>query len=466
MPTSLQSALLRARQLEARREALRQLPNETIAAIQPAVFKPQPSRTPSVSYPGPQPYCRYCRKFGSRAQHCGHNPAVQYTGESQYRAMSLPFVSLNNNDWQSPLVVEGLLNGKGAKLLIDTGASCSVINRSLAKISHLVPLNGRLIAANGTFMPILGQVAGSVSIGRCTVQHQFLCADVAWDAILGMDFLRAHRIVIDFDRQLLVINERPESIGQSIAALKLDNSRISEMLLGARVDRETNSEVAKILNETRDIFDCNCDFLGRTRILQHRIDTGQQCPIYQTPRLVLLHYQAELDKMVHEMLESKVIRPSSSPWASPIVLAKKKDGGLRICVDYRRLNAITKRDSFPLPRIDSTLGAVSGAKWFSTLDLASGYWQVEVHPDDREKTAFAVPSGLYEFETMPFGLANAPATFQRLMNSILRDIAPNSCLIYLDDIIVHGRTIEEHNRRLKEVLLRLKEAGLTLRAKK
>ncbi|THD17950.1 hypothetical protein D915_011220 [Fasciola hepatica] len=133
MPTSPQSALLRARKLEAGREALRQLPCETIAAIQPAVFRPQPSRTPSVSYLGPQPYCRYCRKFGSRAQHCRHNPAMQYTGESQYRAMSLPFVSLNNNDWQSPLVVEGLLNGKGAKLLFDTGASCSVINRSLTK---------------------------------------------------------------------------------------------------------------------------------------------------------------------------------------------------------------------------------------------------------------------------------------------------------------------------------------------
>ncbi|THD17937.1 hypothetical protein D915_011234 [Fasciola hepatica] len=169
MPTSLQSALLRARKLEACREALRQLPNETIAAIPPAVFKPQPSRTPSVSYPGPQPNCRYCRKFGSRAQHCGRNPAMQYAGESQYRAMSLPFVSLNNNDWQSPLVAEGLLNGKGAKLLINTGASCSVINRSLTKISHSAPLNGRLIVANGTVMPILGQVAGRVSIGQRTV---------------------------------------------------------------------------------------------------------------------------------------------------------------------------------------------------------------------------------------------------------------------------------------------------------
>ncbi|THD22373.1 hypothetical protein D915_006931 [Fasciola hepatica] len=241
MPTSPQSALLRARKLEVCREALRQLLNETIAAIQPAVFKPQPSRMPSVLCPGPQPYCRYCRKFVSRAQHCGHNPVMQCTSESQYRVMSLPFVLLNNNDWQSPLVVEGLLNGRGADLLIDTGASCSVINPSLSEISDSVPLNGWLIAANGTIMPILGQVAGSVSIGRCTVQHQFLCASVAWDAILWMDFLRAHRIVIDFDKQLLVVNKRPEPIGQPIAALKADNSWINKMLLGACVDRETSS---------------------------------------------------------------------------------------------------------------------------------------------------------------------------------------------------------------------------------
>ncbi|KER20294.1 hypothetical protein T265_11124 [Opisthorchis viverrini] len=148
------------------------------------------------------------------------------------------------------------------------------------------------------------------------------------------------------------------------------------------------------------------------------------------------------------MLKKKIVRLSSSPWSSPVVLVRKKDGSLRICVGYRQLNQVTERDSFPLPRVDDTIDAVAGSKWFSNLDLASGYWQVEVHPKDRCKTAFAVPSGLYEFETMPLCLANAPTTFQRLMQTVLAGLVPKCCLIYLDDIIVHDRTIDEHNGRL------------------
>ena len=170
--------------------------------------------------------------------------------------------------------------------------------------------------------------------------------------------------------------------------------------------------------------------------------------------------------MIHDMLDKGIIRPSSSPWAAPIVLAKKKDGSLRLCIDYRRLNAVTKRDSFPLPRTDSIIDATAGAQWYSTLDLESGYWQVEVYPPDRAKTAFVVPFGLYEFFTMPFGLTTAPATFQRLMQTVLNELVPKDCLIYMDDIIVHGRTIREHNQRLTEVLMRLREAGLTVKSKK
>eukprot|EP00731_Ephydatia_muelleri_P031170 Em0022g684a len=136
------------------------------------------------------------------------------------------------------------------------------------------------------------------------------------------------------------------------------------------------------------------------------------------------------------MLRDDVIQPSSSPWASPIVLATKKDGSPRFCVDYRKLNEVTQKDAYPLPQIDETLETLAESQLFSTLDLASGYWQVELGSVDRQKTAFCTAEGLYKFKVMPFGLCNAPATFERLMSMVLSGLQWSSCLVYLDDIIV------------------------------
>eukprot|EP00108_Taenia_solium_P003581 TsM_001204000 transcript=TsM_001204000 gene=TsM_001204000 len=159
------------------------------------------------------------------------------------------------------------------------------------------------------------------------------------------------------------------------------------------------------------------------------------------------------------MISVDVIRPSKSPWASPIALVKKSDRSLRLYVDYGKLNAVTKKDAFPLPHVNDSLDSLHGSKWFSTLDLKSGYWQVEVAEVDREKTAFIVPNGLYKFQTMPFGLCNAAATFQRLMQTALIGLFPKHCIIYLDDM-------QEHNANLMLVLDRLRDAGLTLNPKK
>ena len=166
------------------------------------------------------------------------------------------------------------------------------------------------------------------------------------------------------------------------------------------------------------------------------------------------------------MLELGVLEPSVSSWASPLVLITKKDGKPRFCVDYRQLNTVTVRDAYPLPRIDDTLELLQGAKYFTTLDLASGYWQLALHPDDREKTAVVSHFGLFQFTVLPFGLTNAPATFERFMETQLKGCLGKTCLVYLDDIIVFGRTATECLDRLEEVLSRLIQAGLKLKATK
>ena len=140
------------------------------------------------------------------------------------------------------------------------------------------------------------------------------------------------------------------------------------------------------------------------------------------------------------MLNQNVIVPSSSPWSSPLVLVRKKDGDMRFCVDYRRLNAITKSDAFPLPRIDDTLDLLAQNRLFTTLGLASGYWQVKMSPGAQEKTAFTTLNGLYEFTSMPFRICNAPATFQRLMELVMHGLARECCMVYMDDTLVLGET--------------------------
>ena len=170
--------------------------------------------------------------------------------------------------------------------------------------------------------------------------------------------------------------------------------------------------------------------------------------------------------LLHEMQERDVIKPSSSPWASPIVLVWKKDRSTRFCVDYRKLNSITRKDAYPLPRIDDTLSTLAGARWFSTLDLVSGYWQVEVDPKDRCKTAFCTTEGLFQFKVMPFGLCNAPATFQRLMDLVLAGLQWFHCLVYLDDVMTLRRSFHKHLHNLLAVFKRLRKAGLKLKPSK
>ena len=198
----------------------------------------------------------------------------------------------------------------------------------------------------------------------------------------------------------------------------------------------------------------------------HKINTGRSTPIKQRPRRLPYAYRDEADQQIQEMLANGIITPSVSPWSSPIVLVRKKNGDLRFCVDYRKLNQITVNDSHPLPFISDLLDSVKDAKYFSLLDLRSGYWQIPVAQEDRAKTAFVTQNGLYEFTRMPFGLKTAPATFQRAMEVILAGLTFEICLCYLDDVIVFGKTLTEHNDRLKTVLTRFRDNNLRVKLAK
>ena len=166
------------------------------------------------------------------------------------------------------------------------------------------------------------------------------------------------------------------------------------------------------------------------------------------------------------MLERGIIQKSVSPWSSPVVLVRKKNGEMRFCIDFGRINKITKKDSFPMPLVADTLDALSGTQFFTTLDLKSGYWQIQLHPSAREKTAFVTHNGLYEFLVMPFALTNSGASFQRLMGHILRGLEYRFSLIYIDDIIIFSKSVEENLAHLEEVFRRLREANVKLNPKK
>ena len=205
---------------------------------------------------------------------------------------------------------------------------------------------------------------------------------------------------------------------------------------------------------------------GRTKSVQHEIETNEARPVRCGPRRLAPAGLRREQDCVKEMLSGGQIEPSDSPWASPVVLVTKKDGSTRFCVDYRRLNSLTVKDAYPLPRIDDSLRLLGNQQWFSTMDLASGYWQVAMSPDAQKKAAFVTNEGLFQFRVMPFGLCNAPATFERLMDRVLCGMRWSRCLVYLDDVISFGKSVPEAIGRLEEVLSRLSDYGLQLKAKK
>jgi hypothetical protein len=227
--------------------------------------------------------------------------------------------------------------------------------------------------------------------------------------------------------------------------------------------KEHKKKLKELLNTNKDAFASSKSDLGSCSVVKHRIDTAGAAPIRQPLRRTPLGFEQEEEKYLREMIDTGVIKPSSSAWASNVVLVRKRDQTVRWCLDYRSLNDLTLKDAYPIPRIDMCIDCLATASIFSCLDLQSGYWQLEMDERDRHKTAFITKYGLFEHTKMPFGLCNAPSTFQRCMEFIFRGMQWQTILIYLDDIIIFSADLDEHFEHLDEVLKRLKNAGLKLK---
>ena len=242
--------------------------------------------------------------------------------------------------------------------------------------------------------------------------------------------------------------------------------QVESALEGTMLSANQINDLRSLLYRYKDCFAINPLNPGTTDAVMHSIDTGTSKPIKCAPARGSPQTQEIIKKSIDEMLEAKVIEPSRSPWASRVVIVKKKDGTSRFCVDYRDLNNVTIKDSYPIPYQTDLMDNISNAKYFSSLDLASGYWQIKLDEDAKPKSAFTTRYGLFDFLVMPFGLTNAPATFQRLMDLVLAGLTWIECMVYLDDIIIFSPTWHEHLKRLENVFNRLREYKLKAKMSK
>lgn len=401
------------------------------------------------------------------------------------------------------------------KAIVDTGASYTLIHESLW--TELNPPGnlqawtlGPLYLANGEAEVPLGWINLPIMLHNKTFPVQVAVLSytaLAYAVILGLDFIFFSGLQIDVTDRNYSFKSAPnehypfqpgqasvpvvkpphlkkrqhlKSVNQSLSLLSsipplqhpllsqpldsLDEQALMNLAVnGAHLPPDGKQQLRQILESNSQV--CTLQ-PGRTDVLQHHLYITHPVPLKQRPYRMSPSKQAVVREQLEEMLKAGIVEPSHSAWASPVVLVPKKDGKMRFCVDYRKVNAITESDAYPLPNITEILESLSGASIFSTIDLNSGYWQVTMGPDSKPMTAFITPSGLYQFTVMPFGLKNAPATFQRLMETVLGELRGNICFVYIDDIIIYSPSMNQHFLDLQTVLHRLQTAGLTINLKK
>jgi hypothetical protein len=240
------------------------------------------------------------------------------------------------------------------------------------------------------------------------------------------------------------------------------DEEVGEPEISDHLSQQQKQEILELITEFTAVFS---NEPGRTTLVQHHIETGNAVPHRQPPYRLPMAYREQVRRELDEMLDRGLIVPSVSEWASPIVIVRKKDNSIRFCVDYRKLNQVTRVDAYPMPRVDELIDLIGNATFITVLDLTRGYWQVPMSPQSQRKTAFITPYGLFEFTVMPFGLQGAPASFQRMMDQIIRGIEDYTA-DYIDDLVIFSTEWGKHLEHIRMVLTRLGKANLTVKLRK
>jgi hypothetical protein len=356
--------------------------------------------------------------------------------------------------------------------LVDTGSQISILNQCFVSGNTLTPTQTIVRGATGHTLELLGCVVVEVGVSeRIHFQEEFYVSTSLSECILGMDFLEKHNCTVDLAGSTLYIDNVSVPLVSHVACRATMSDKVKQVKIPECISEQVQrvpitfqNDLSSLIQKFSDIFDDSR--LGCVNFCSHEIVLTDTRPVKQMPRRVSFAQRDLIDREVKTMLEKGIIEPCSSPWATPIVLVKKKDGSTRFCVDYRRLNSQTRIDAFPLPNSLDIIDNLSGSCYFATLDLKSGFWQIPMHDTDKFKTAFCVPGGHYQFTRMPFGLVNATPTFQRCMEQILNGLLDRICNVFVDDIVIYAKSVKELLERLDVVLDRIMKSGLTVNSKK
>jgi hypothetical protein len=334
------------------------------------------------------------------------------------------------------------------KFLIDSGADFSLLPRSLPipQLPNVDTNIPNLQSVTGHQLKTYGRVTLPIELNGKYYINDFIIADC--DPILGSDFLASHNLLVDCHSKTLVSHSSPPNMPTINTALQSHTC--------------SNRDLQQLLEQFSEIFEDNVGTKPVEHPIQHHINT--RGPIISSrPYRIPIGREEEVKAAIRDLLNRGIIRPSASPFSSPLILVPKSDGTSRPCVDYRRLNANTLPDKYPLPRIEDLIRSAKG-KIFSKVDLRSGYHQIPVHPADIPKTATITPFGLYEFVRMPFGLRTAGSTFQRFIDYVVRGL--DGVVAYVDDILVFSDSWQQHLQQVTQLLCRLRQFGLRLKTEK